>query len=373
MDIMLHATVLKIKATDTLPEGRTWAPDNLSDTPLEMPKEHWEKVNTVKIQHRREAMRLMQRVTQHGFAKKHPERVGIALHPTPTLEQVRQCEVLRLNDDLSVRLRSFINPLWSGHKGVARNRATPVLSLDISSAMQSQLYSMLDAQRADSKIIQEFALKDAQQNKVYEWQAENLDRRQSMHPLEMANLMKKVLNYARLPWIELTFKETGKACFFQVQTDNGKILSEGGKQEGGEWDWLHKPQPDTHDYIGDVDRGFRVTISKLRLVMIMSWGLTPYFMLHELAHYIAFCMPLSYRLNKGEMHLSFNEYQDIFAGHGLFYMGVFCHLLTRFANLKADWLYGTLDEAGIEYIIFDDLSVHTIEKAITGHVKKNEK
>jgi hypothetical protein len=299
------------------------------------------------------------------------ESYGVALRPQKELRLAREITLLRVNNN-QVSAQHIVNPSWAGRNPVKRNLAMQGLTYDVSGAMQSQLFAMLDASGSNSRWMQSFSLKDKQQKEMYQWQKEYFEGKNVMSAWEMVDLMKNVLNDARLPWIKLEFTESGNACMFAISSSDGKMINQEGsdKKENGVWDWLQKMDDIQYEKVGEIDKGYKIRISDMKLIMVMDWAMSPEILLHELAHYISFCHPTPYRLNKGELKLSFSQYEDIFCGHGSAYMAVFSRLLIDYMYLDEAHLQDSIQAAGLSYFPIRSIRVDDLTHGITSYIKK---
>lgn len=313
---------------------------------------------------------------------KAPERaerrfsIGMMLHHTEHLRNQQHTELLYLDENENLTKTTIINPLWSGLKPVRRNIDSGGVSANVSLAMQSQLFAMLDRNAADDNWIQSFDLKDRQQQAMYRWQQSVFPTKNTMGPYEMSNLMKNVLNVARLPWIALHFQEKGDSCKFVLSLQGGRSLtSEADADEAdvSKWGWLTKADEARFEKVGTINSGYRLRISDMRLVMVMEWAMNAPILLHELAHYITFISPTPYRLNRGEHKLSFKQYEELFAGHGAVYMAVFARLLIDFHRIKASSLYESLDASGLNWFPIDNITTQGVTNGITKYCNKWKK
>ncbi len=269
--------------------------------------------------------------------------------------------------------KSIANPLWRGVKGVRRHLGRIAFDSEVSMAMQSQLFAMLDSVGGDSKWMQSFQLKDRQQQDMYRWQDEVFENRNDMSPSEMMALMKNVLSVARLPWIPLHFKESGNACMFAITRDNGKTLTvegDGGDQDETIWGWLGRAGEDQFERVGVINDGYRLRISDMRLEMVMSWAMNAKILLHEIAHYINFVHPTPYRVNNGEFTLNYDQYEEIFAGHGAAYMAVFSRLLIDFHYINEEALYDNLNSSGLAWFPIKSIRVEDLTEGITSYCQR---
>jgi hypothetical protein len=300
---------------------------------------------------------------------------GMMIHKTPFIKQSREVQLVYTEDTSgSVIQENIANPLWNKIDGVKRNISrSGEIELQGSMALQSQLFAMLDSTSSDQKWMDRFRLKDHQQNTIYQWQDEVFNRSNDMSPIEMQRLATRVCRHARIPNVPIRFKEKGNACMFAISHSGGSSSHEGDKKDDKpDWSWLNTAEEDTFQTLGELNVSPRIKISSMHLEMVMSWAMNNVILLHELAHYIHFLMPTPYRLNRGPYRLTFDEYEEIFAGHGSSYMAIFVRLLIDFGMYKEDALYESLDEAGIWWFPIEKLTVDSFTRGITKYCKKYE-
>jgi len=294
------------------------------------------------------------------------ERYGLLIRHNKDLRSTRECNLTQYIDG-TLSTRYIINPLWSGHNGAMRNTTTQGMNFSITPALQSQMFALLEGSTSDSKWMQQFKLKDKQQEDMYDWQAAHFPSKNSMNTWDMINLMKNVLNVARLPWITLEFVNNSKACAFSISEEGGKVIVAGGGNEAPRegWEWLQNTSEDNFEIVGELDKSPRIKISGMKLTMALEWAMTPQLLLHEIAHYIAFCLPTPYRLNRGEKKMSFLEYEGVFSGHGALYMAIFSKLLIDFMYIKREPLYRSIQESGLECFEIKSLKPQDVNDAIS--------
>lgn len=285
------------------------------------------------------------------------------IHPYTPISSGKTIQMVTLSIEKSASYKTVQNPFWAGARGVFRNREGLSFESDISLALQSQLYAMLDKKSADEKWMSEFLLKDIFVEDVYEWQRSALPSGNLISADKMMTIMKNVLNVVRLPWLKLRFVDQGKSCYFKVN------FASAGKSDSNVFSWLHANAATEGNWerVGLTDRSPRIKIDSMELCFVTTWGMNPYILLHELSHYIAFCMPVKAKLNQGGRRFSFKEYEKMFGGHGIFFMGVFRCLLIMFGNVRKDWLDASLDSNKVKYLSVDRFNVADFEKAIDGY------
>lgn len=283
------------------------------------------------------------------------------IHARQDVRADKKVQLVTLSSGKPMMYKTVLNPLWSGAQGVRRNISSVFLEPDVSLAMQSQLFAMLDADRADARWMQEYSLRDIYQQTMYSWQHANLPAGNIITPDRMVTIMKNVLNVIRLPWIPLHFTDKGDSCFFKVSFD-GPIDKKNTGASG--FSWLHEPKKSSWEIMGHYDKSPKIKIERMELYMLTKWGLNTYILLHELAHYCAFCLPLPSKLSKGDFRLSFTQYEMVFSAHGMLYMGVFRYLLITFAKVNPAWLDASLNESKVKYLNINKFTVQDFEAAI---------
>jgi len=373
---MIYATLVKINRTpDELPKVELidYTTSNFATGSLVRPiNTEWEFTILKKrtFENEIDAQESLSELLSAPAFKNNPLSIGLFIHKTPAMQSLQHLKLLHCNEQKRLVATNVYNPLWNEiKKPVMRNVvSTNLMSAQNSPAMQSLLFAMIDIFSADHEWLKTFKLKDPQAETLYQWERENLNQVVNITPINMTEMMQNVLSVYRLPWIGLKFIDTGNSCSFSVKTTKGELLSSpDGEEPEGAWDWLHTISEKNFARAKDVYQGC-ISIQKMDLTFVLSWGLTYEILLHELAHYIAFVLDTPYRLNMGKVPLSFNEYKDIFSGHGALYIGIFVFLLSKFLHYKADELYSSLDSADLKYVVVKQLSVNGITQAIAEYV-----
>ena len=365
---MIHGTLVKIKDIDEDDFQTTpveWETRAMDLPPVELPIEV-EIVKGRRFSSQSDALRVMRGLITSKWNTKYPGTLGLFLHSKENIRFAREVDFLRINNRDQIEHRYIRNPLWRLKTPVLRHKVSTEASMLVTPALQSQLYALLDIGH-DGRWMQSFQLLYPQAKHLYKWQSDHSTRTDQLthSPEQLLRLMHNILNYTGLPPISLEFKEDGDACMFSVQT-KGKKASD---DEKPNFNWLNDNSESEYEKLGHINSIPRVIFTGMKITMIMSWAMNSRILIHELAHYFTFCIPTSYRLNKGEVSLSFKQYEELFCGHGLLYMGVYARMLVKFYHIKEDWLLNSWDEAGLKYITIDDLKLDDVEKAITGHYK----
>jgi hypothetical protein len=308
---------------------------------------------------------------------KDDDSLAVILHKS-SIETDEFVDILTLNEGKSVQRTYLQNPL----KKLTRQRRRRVaqgdlsLQMSITPALRSQLYAMISAHKADKSLIKLFALKDEQQPTLYKWEGDAFPKGvTTMNPQQAQKLIKNVLNTAKLPWIKVNFLESAKSCSFSLKLKKGgKGISADSGSDNEDLDIsFGRKEPDNYDDLGSIQSPKEyVSISNMEFNFAMNWGLNPYVILHELAHYIQFCTPTKYVLNQGKMPLSFKTYQNLFAGHGASFTGVFARLLIDFAYIDEKDLHRSLDAANLQYIHLKDISPDAVDEAIEDFIENKQ-
>lgn len=305
-------------------------------------------------------------------------QLGAIIHLGKTPEIDRNVIFISVNtksDDIeTVNIK---NPIHNKRDGVLRNISMKGFTMGLSPSMQSQLFAMLDSSAGDSQLMKAFSIKDVKQKKLYEWEQAAFPRETTLTPLTMGKLMKNVLNAARLPWITLSFEDDGPSCKFAITTSSGTLTPdskiEGDDRKGDGIGDLGNCGRDVFEKLGVVYDGYKLRISDMRLVIMLSWGMNESVILHELAHYIEFMTPSAYRINKGEIVLSFNEYSILYAGHGACFVSVYARLLIDFYYVDEEWLYSSLSSTDLYWFKLKDLKTETMNLAIKKYILNKRK
>lgn len=361
---MIETTTEIMKVDDPAPIGRF----KVSDYDYRLPENDFVVKSTRSFVSDFEAMKALSNLSK---SLKSDDPALFIMHRRPVYQQEKTIQLVTVHRTKGVSYKTVLNPHWSGLGGVLRNVSSPTIEQDISVALQSQLFAMLDMTKGDAKWMSEFSLKDYQQQDVYEWQRSFLPRGNLISAEKMASLMKNVLNVVRLPWIKLIFKDKGDACCFRVRLNNKsanpEVVATASDMESV--NWLHEQNPALWEKVGHFDTSDKLKIEKMELEFVTSWGMNPYILLHELGHYLAFCLPLKTKLNRGKWRLSYKEYEVLFAGHGALYMGVFRYLLINFGRVDQAWLDGTLTQSRVKYINIENLDVENIDDTVLDFAK----
>jgi hypothetical protein len=380
---MLYGTLCKIKTKDEEDGGELTPGEEENailpslftlNTPAIKSKETFIPLSKRSFNSQSAAMFSLSKLVSHPYYLANKGGVGMLLHPSVDLAETQRVELLRLTGAGKISHVTIENPFWTGLTPPKRNLKTHTLHTAVSGAMQSQLFAMLEGSGGDSRWMARYTLEDPQVDEVYHFQREILPTENCAGKDELITLMKNVLNYVKLPWIILEFKAEGKACFFSIQVKGAEAITpdkdDGSEEELGAWSWLHDLDNDNYETIGEKPPE-PISIGGMRLVIIAEWAMNPYVLLHELAHYITFCLPTPYQLNKGEETLSFNQYEQIFSSHGTLYCSVFAHLLTKFMYVDPDWLYETLTDQKIDFFPIKRFDTPQITRDLTQYIKNS--
>lgn len=378
---MIYASVVKINVEDE--------EDNYPGLPFPLEKME-EPINLDKAYNARRPLAHFSLVKTSKFSsiskaysgaydileKLNPLRFGVLLHERPIgIEEALDILTKSLNGGVQ---RTFIqNPLRSNTKQKRRRVAQGDVShsLEVTPALKSQLYALINDEKADKTLINLFSLKDTQKDKLYQWENETFPKGiTTMNTDQAMKLIKNVLNRAKLPWIKVNFQETGKQCSFSLKLrKGGKGItsdSEAGSSEGLSF---VRQNPNNYDNLGDIHAPKEyISISNMSFNFAMDWGLNPYVILHELAHYIQFCMPSRYMLNQGQVPLSYTSYQTLFAGHGAAFAGVFARLLIDFAYINEEDVHRTLSKYEVQFVDTKEITLASMDKAIERFIENKQ-
>ena len=298
--------------------------------------------------------------------------IAMLVHQEKNLYYAKLVELL-LYSEGKVSKQTIINPLWKGLDKARRDRISNVLAMDVNAATQSQLFAMVAGSGADSKWMQAFQLKDRQQNDLYSWEQGEFPRVNNISPEEMVMIASNIVNYAKLPPLPVSFKQSGKACFFSVSLAGGKVLDpESAKKDDDSagWGWLRDVEDMSYEIVGERSNkkqdGLR--ISAMGLTMIMDWALSAPVIIHEVSHYVDFVTPNPYRLNQGKHRLSYKEYENIFAGHGASFTSIFARALIDFYEVNEDEMYDSLTMAGLDHFWIKSIRTEDIIKGMDRYI-----
>lgn len=368
---MIHCSVCNIKQSAELPKPAS-PRDNHYEAYAQETGYQFNVLKVLQYKTRMKAMIAFQALI--GGLKSEVKKDSICML-TYEKKELRLCKNVTILQyvDGAINSKLIVNPMWSGIKKTKRNLESAFLSVESSQAMQSQLFAMLNSVKGDNSWLQSFSLEDFQVDTMYQWQQDFFPKENSMSVTEMTNMMKNVLNDARLPWIRLEFKNEGNACSFSISRADGGVIvltkGQDGDTDTKKWDWLQDMDDEKFEEVGVADKEYRLKISDMKLTMILSWAMKPYLILHELAHYITFCYPTSYRLNRGEVKLSLAQYRDLFSGHGSCYMAIFVRLIIDFMYVDEEYLYNSLNESGLHYFPIKSIRMKDVEKGITKYLE----
>jgi hypothetical protein len=299
----------------------------------------------------------------------HHDKHAILIHEQASVSSPMEVRIAYFKDK-SLHVKRIVNPLYRGVIGVKRSTSRAGLEVDVNSAMQSQLFAMLDSSGGDSPLNSHFSIKDTQKEAFYKWEDKAFFNDQFIAPREMVTLAKNILSVARLPWINIDFKLKGDSCHFSLSTPSGtSSVDVAPKKASGSSTRAQQNATDFYEFIGDSgEKPFRLSISNLRLTFITSWGLTEHILIHEIAHYISFMMPTPYLIGTGPEKINQKEYDLLFSGHGMLYVSIFTRLMIDFCNINNNSIYQSLDDDGIRYFKIKNLKPEHITNTITENI-----
>lgn len=309
---------------------------------------------------------------------KNSNKIGVIIHDCH-ISISEAVDLLTLNENKTIQKVAIRNP-FKGDNPPKRRRVAQskgMYGVQVTPALKSQLYAILGEHNADTKLIGCFSLKDEQQQRLYEWEDKTFPKTVTTMDSEQAiKLLKNVLNYSKLPWIKVNLLASGKSCSFSLKLKKGgKSLSPESKDKddsNNDTGW-GRGKPDLYDALDkEIKNGNFVSIDNMEFNFAMNWGLNPYVIIHEISHYVQFCMPTRYMINQGELPLSFNSYQELFAGHGAIFTGVFAKLLITFMHIDEDDLYRSLKKSNLSFIRIDDLSPCGVDTAIKSFIENKQ-
>jgi len=266
-----------------------------------------------------------------------------------------------INKSGSVSSSYVRNPMFRFKKRPTRNKRM-MHGMNKLPGRHAQLLAMLDMSGRDLGLLGEFKLDDKQQNPVYEFHDNNWQKGETnaLTVHECSMLMRNVLTYAGLPWIQLNFIEEGDTCFFRVQTDV-KIPKSAGTPRAAIKD---------DDHLEDISPNRTPTISLegLSLNLLVTWGTQADIVLHELAHYITFMTPIPERFTNLAKEMRQEDYALLFSGHGILYCTVLFHLLHKFCYYEKPWLRTQAAMLKFEFDDVDDLRPETLGEVIKARI-----
>lgn len=253
------------------------------------------------------------------------------------------------------------NPMFRLKVRPQRNRRLHN-SFDPTAGRHAQLLSMLDMSGRDEGIMSEFKLNDEQKDDVYAfhdaiWPKTNTTM---LTTHETVMLVRNVLSYCGIPWIQLNFIDKGESCYFSVSTDKAPKKETGGP--------AHTYRED--DHLEDISPSQDVIIDMegLSLNLLETWGMQIDIILHELAHYITFITPIPLRFTDACTQMTQKDYAVIFSGHGILYATVLFHLLEKFHYCDRKWLRRQAVVHNIEFEYVNNLDPITLSNAIKDRI-----
>lgn len=298
------------------------------------------------------------------------EALGLMIHNSPNL-RVHENLMLLLMDNNELIKKTIKNPLYNNIKGSQRALSAFTMDVTFSIAMQSQLFAMLNANTADKRWMSKYLLDDFQQDPVYAWQEEEFPSGNKMSASQMASLMKNVLNVTKAPSIKLNFEDDIPYCSFSVSAPSS-LLPKKIKGESVEslFSWLEEVDSNLYQKIGHLEKNKEVIgIDSMTLSIASSWGMSAPVLLHELAHYLMFISPTPYRLNKGDILIGYDEYEKLFSGHGAVFLSIFSYLLIKFAYVRKESLYLSLEANNLEWFELNSLTTDDINNGIRSYIE----
>ena len=324
-----------------------------------------------------------------------PNKVALAHHVSKTLNSLSTSKyaVLRHNDSdiskyrdiefiqiLDGRFRATLidNPFWRHATPPKRRKSTPFKDFDVTLSAQSQLFAMLEGNNADNLLKAQFGINDYQQDSTYQWEDSVLKGGNSIPLREIIRLSRNVLAEPRLPPIGIFIKPGLSSSSFTLSSKGGKALTidnKAGKDDNNRSlrEMIQTPNKHTYESMEvGLSEPFKLSISQMSLHFAAEWALSPSVVIHELCHYITFCLPSPYLLNRGPIQVSWDEYQTLFAGHGAVWSGIYYRGLIDHAYYNEEELYASAQEHGLQFIKTPTLKISDINDAITKFLEKKQ-
>lgn len=311
------------------------------------------------------------------FGKLDPKRYALLRHNDKDPGRYRDIEFIQCLEG-RIKATRAENPLWRHASVPMRRKNTPHYEFDITLSAQSQLFAMLEGNNADNILKAQFGINDYQQQQMYDWEDKVLGTGNTIPLTEIISLTRKVLMEPRLPPIGIHIKTGLSASKFMLSSRAGDTLSIDNKEKSGKdgdslRDLIQSPSKSTYERMeAGTTQPFKLSLSQLSLHFAADWALSPQVVIHELCHYVAFCLPTPYLLNRGPVKMSWDDYQTLFAGHGAVWSGIYFRALIDYAYCNESQLYQSAEEHGLLFIKTSTLKISDINDAIATFLEKKQ-
>ena len=292
---------------------------------------------------------------------------SILMHTSETIEQSEKVFWVMSITPGNYDIVTVDNPFFRNAIKAKRNTSVNETTYKMNGTMHSQLFGMLDKTAYDQKLLARYQLNDVQQDNIYGFQQNNFEYKSTMSRIQVMRLIKNVVSFAKLPFIDVYFMPDGDAAFFQLSMANeGALNPDEAPEDSAEQEVLPLEGDGSNPLLQPVNMEMpeAITIDKLSLHLPETWAMNMSAVLHELAHYICFMLGLNVPFYNDKSKYDKDLFTLVFSSHGKLYSTIFAQLLIKFCYIEKDNLYAELDKHGVCYYKVDRLDEALLYKAI---------
>ena len=292
----------------------------------------------------------------------------ILMHTCEDIEQAEKVFWVMSSAAGNFNVVTVDNPFYRNSVKPKRSTATNDTTYAMNGTMHSQLFGMLDRTAYDQKLLARYQLNDIQKDNVYGFQQDNFDYISNMSRIQVMWLIRNVLSYIKLPFIEVYFMPDGDSAFFKLNMgDDGKFSPDDEPEDGGEQEVLPLDDDSGANPLLqpiNMEMPEAITIDKLSLHLPETWAMNRDTVLHELAHYICFMLGLNVPFYNDKSKYDKDLFTLVFSSHGKLFCTIFAQLLLKFCYIEKKDLYATLDKHGVCYYKVERLDEALLYKSI---------
>lgn len=303
------------------------------------------------------------------------EHYAILLHTSETIEATPNVILVTSVTHGSFDAITCENPFYRNSVKPKRNTMFNETVFKLNGSMHSQFFGMLDKSAYDQKLMERYQLNDIQVDNLYEFQQQSFEYKSVMSRIEVVRLVRNILSFVKLPWIDIYFMPDGDAAYFAVEMGEGQVFKPDEEPEGDpeQHTLTLEEAPETNPFLKPIDMEAleSITINKLSLHLPETWALNRDTVIHELSHYICFMVGLNVPFYKNKDNLDRDLFTLVFSSHGKLFCTIFAQLLMRFCYIDKKQLYNTLDKHGVSYYEVDRFDESLLYNAIKKEFDEN--
>lgn len=291
----------------------------------------------------------------------------ILMHTSEIIEQAEKVFWVMSPNPGNFDVVTVDNPFYRNSVKPKRSMITNETTYAINGTMHSQLFGMLDKTAYDQKLLTRYQLNDVQKDNIYGFQRGCFENISNMSRIQVMRLMKDVLSYVKLPFIDVYFMPDGDAAFFKLAMGaDGELNPDEIPDDANEQAVLPIEVVANNPLLQPINMEMPevITIDKLSLHLPETWAMNKDTVLHELSHYISFMLGLNVPFYNDKNKYDKDLFALVFSSHGKLFSTIFAQLLIKFCYIDKDDLYTTLDKHGVCYYKVDRLNEALLYKSI---------